>query len=276
MRFSNADEPAEERPPEAVPVSSPEEFEVERHADIAYRTDADADPTHHLLDLYIPIGSKNFPVLFFVHGGSWETGSKNLYIAIGRAFARHGIGVVAINYRLSPKVMHPSHAQDVARAFEWTHANIAKYGGRADRITLMGHSAGGHLVSLIATDPEYLEAVQLEPRQISGVITISGLYEIEPGSPLTIHAFGTDIATCKRASPMTYASGIHPPFLIVYTDNDYAHFESMAIDFQTALAKSNNSATLLKLTRRNHISEIVSILNDDDPLNRAVRRFVLR
>jgi acetyl esterase/lipase len=276
IHFSPADEPPAEPLPGGASEIEPVEFEVERHADIAYRADVDADPTHHILDLYIPTGAKNFPVLVFVHGGAWETGSKNLYIGLSRTFARHGIGVVAINYRLSPKVMHPAHAQDVAQAVSWTHENIANYGGNTERITLMGHSAGGHLVSLLATDPEYLKAVNLEPRQIAGVITVSGLYEIDPTSPLTVHAFGTDADACKKASPMTYAAGIHPPFLIVYTDNDYPHFERMAINFQAALEKSKNIATLLKLTRRNHISEIVSVLNDDDPLNQAIRHFVLK
>ena len=250
------------------------EYEVEKHADLAYRSDADADPTRNKLDLFVPIGAKDFPVLIYVHGGAWKSGNKNLYAALGRTFARHGIGTVVINYRLSPKVKHPAHAEDVARAFAWTRANIAKYGGSADRITLMGHSAGGHLASLLATDPAYLKAEKLEPAHIRGVISVSGLYKIDPASDLTIPAFGADAEFCKQASPLMYISGKLPPFLIVYAEHDYEQFDRMAIDFQAALQKSGTPATLLKLMHRNHISEIVSILNDDDPLNQAVRRFV--
>ena len=61
------------------------------------------------LDLYLPKGHKDFPVLIFVHGGTWKSGSKDLYGGLGKLYARNGIGTVIINYRLSPKVKHPAH-----------------------------------------------------------------------------------------------------------------------------------------------------------------------
>jgi acetyl esterase/lipase len=251
------------------------EFQVERHPDLAYRTDEDAD-SRHKLDLYVPSGAKNYPVLMFVHGGGWKSGNKSLYVALGRTFARHGIGVAIINYRLSPKVKHPAHVEDAAKAFAWVKANIGKYGGDADNITLMGHSAGGHLVSLLAVDPTYLKAEKLEPEQIRGVISVSGVYEVDPRAELYTPAFGTNADDCRKASPITYVSGKHPPFLIAYADHDYETFDRQAIDFHAALEKSKSPATLLKIEHRNHISVIVSILSDTDPLNEAVRKFVLR
>ena len=82
---------------------------------LAYYEGADADPVKHRLDLYLPRGQKGFPVLLFVHGGAWQVGDKNqfgLYAALGRRLARHGIGMVSINYRLSPGVKHPEHIKD--------------------------------------------------------------------------------------------------------------------------------------------------------------------
>src|SRR5581483_10396907 len=151
-------EPADGGPaaPDAAPAAAGA-FEVARHTDIPYRTDKDADKERHKLDVYLPKGKKEFPVLFFVHGGGWKSGNKSWYGALGHAFAQAGIGVVLTNYRLSPQVKHPAHVQDVAKAFAWTCANIGKYGGRADRLFVCGHSAGGHLVALLATDPEYLK-----------------------------------------------------------------------------------------------------------------------
>src|SRR5690242_5472635 len=78
--------------------------EVEEFRNLAYYEGADADPVRHRLDLYVPKGRKDFPVLFFVHGGYWRSGNKNLYAPLGRVFARNGIGTVIINYRLSPQV----------------------------------------------------------------------------------------------------------------------------------------------------------------------------
>ena len=103
-------------------------FEVEKVGNVAYYEGSDADPVRHKLDFYYPKGPKDYPVLFFVHGGAWRSGSKELYGGLGKVFAKNGIGVVVINYRLSPKVQHPAHVEDVARAFAWTHKNVGKYG----------------------------------------------------------------------------------------------------------------------------------------------------
>src|SRR4051812_29964072 len=84
-------------------------FEVEVIKDQAYYSGDDADKVRHKLDLYLPKGQKDYPVLFFVHGGAWVSGNKNLYEPLGRMFAKNGVGCVVINYRLTPAVQHPGH-----------------------------------------------------------------------------------------------------------------------------------------------------------------------
>jgi acetyl esterase/lipase len=264
----------DDKPTADVPDVTPLSLAVEKHADIAYRTDPDADPVRHKLDLYAPKGRKDFPVLLFVHGGSWRSGNKNLYTALGNALARTGIGVVVTNYRLSPQVKHPAHAEDVAKAFAWTRANVAKYGGRTDRLYVSGHSAGGHLVSLLATDPSYLKAENRSPADIRGVIAISGVFEIMPDIRLFHSAFGRDEAVCKLASPLSHVKGKHPPFLIAYGDGDLPHLDRMAEDMHAALKKCDCTSTLMKLKDRNHYTIIMKVIDDSDPLHKAVREFV--
>src|SRR5262249_5248660 len=147
----------------------------------SYYDGEDADKNKHKLDLYLPKGKKDFPIMFFVHGGAWVSGDRNyfgIYSSIGQAFARNGIGAVVISYRPSPKVQHPEHIKDVARAFAWTHKNIGKHGGNPDAILLCGHSAGGHLVALLATDEGYLRSEGLTLKAIKGAIPMSGVYLI--------------------------------------------------------------------------------------------------
>ena len=247
---------------------------VERHLNIAYRTDADADKERHKLDVYVPKGKKDFPVLFFVHGGSWRSGNKGIYAALGNSFAGAGVGTVVINYRLSPKVKHPAHIEDVAKAFAWTCENIGKYGGKADRVFACGHSAGGHLVSLLATDPSYLKAEKRTPADIRGVVAISGVYSIDTEFPLFNTVFGKNPDVCKAASPLTHANGKHPPFLIAYADNDFAQLDKMAIDLDAALKKTPTPTTLVKLVGRNHYTIIMKLIDATDPLNKAVAEFI--
>ncbi len=259
----------------AFGLSAPSPVGVcERHADIAYRTDAGADKERHTLDVYTPRGKKDFPVVLFVHGGSWKSGNKNLYAALGQSLAADGLGCVICNYRLSPAVKHPAHIEDVAKAFAWTYDNIGKYGGRKDRLFLCGHSAGGHLVSLLATDPQYLKAEHHTLSEIRGVCSLSGVYRVSPTERIFETPFGKDAKVCKAASPLTYAAGKHPPFLIAYADNDFASLDTMAEDMTNALRKSHNTVSLVRCKDRNHYTIIIQFVNDTDPLNKSFREFV--
>jgi acetyl esterase/lipase len=139
-----------------------------------------------LADIFTPEGDTAHPVVIFVHGGGWVIGDKNLlglYRGVARWIAKQGYTVVTINYRLSPHVQHPEHCKDVARAFAWVRQNIKEYGGDPDRIILAGHSAGGHMVTLVGSDAEFLKDPELkltdaDRAALKGIISICGVYRI--------------------------------------------------------------------------------------------------
>ena len=151
---------------------------VQERLDISYTEGDPADAAKHKLDLYLPQGKTNFPVLLFVHGGSWRTGDRAIYKALGERFARAGIGVAIPSYRLMPQNPHPAQIEDVAAAFAWVYRNAAQLGGDASRIYASGHSAGAHLVSLLALDEKYLKKFDLDRKSIAGVIAMSGVYNV--------------------------------------------------------------------------------------------------
>jgi acetyl esterase/lipase len=254
------------------PARAGQPDEVRTVRDIAYYDGKDADPVKHRLDLYLPKGRKGFPVLVFVHGGAWRFGDKKEYAPLGELFARRGIGTVIVNYRLSPKVQHPAHIQDVARAFAWTHARIAEYGGRPDEVFACGHSAGGHLVSLLATDESYLKAEKLSARDIRGVISISGVYLLVP--PLFRSVFGKDVETYLTASPMEHISAGRPPFLILYADHDYPTIGGMSERMARALKRVRSTADTMEIEERTHVSIIKRMLDANDPAARAIVDFI--
>ncbi len=258
----------------ALGVSAPPEDKFEKHAEIAYRTDKDADKERHKLDVYTPKGKKDFPVVLFVHGGSWSSGNKNWYAALGQSLAADGIGCVICNYRLSPAVKHPAHVEDVAKAFAWTCDNIGQYGGSKDRLFLCGHSAGGHLVSLLATDPQYLKAVKHSVADIKGVAALSGVYEIVAGPKVFDGPFGKDAAVCKAASPLTHAAGKLPPFLLAYADDDFPRLDKTAENMCAALKKAGTPVELMKCADRTHYTIVIKFVDHADPLNKAFRAFV--
>jgi acetyl esterase/lipase len=254
-------------------VEAEKPFTVEVIKDIAYNDAKDADPEKHKLDLYLPKGAKDFPVLFFVHGGTWQSGDRKIYGKFGEEFAGQGIGCVIISYRLSPKVQHPAHIEDVAKAFAWACDNIGKRGGSADKIFICGHSAGGHLVSLLATDESYLKAEKHSIKDIKGVISISGVYTIPPIGLAKV--FGTDNEVLKKASPLYQVTPKRPPFCIIYADRDLPLLDLNAEQMCKKLKECDSEVESLKVEKRDHITIMIELATHlDDPAHKTIVEFI--
>lgn len=267
-------------------------------SNVSYYDGADRDPARHRMDLFLPQGVQKFPTVVFVHGGSWAMGSKDGFLMVpghkaadhGKFFAERGIAAIQINYRLSPKVKHPEHIVDVARAFAWVRRHISERGGDPDRIFIMGHSAGGHLVALLASDPKYLMAEGLTPSAIKGVIPVSGVFTLsgemtaEPmpaagGTPtgagvFFAHVFGSDPAVHRAASPIVHVKTGMPPFLIAYADRDMITLPAQAVAFHDALKAKGNSVDKILMTNRTHQGILFSMIKPEDKLGDAVLQFV--
>jgi acetyl esterase/lipase len=252
-------------------------LDVEALKDVAYVEGDGADKARHRLDLYLPKGQKDFPVLFFVHGGAWQRGDKDQYLGLygklGKSFASQGVGTVVINYRLSPAVKHPEHVKDVARAFAWAHKNITKYGGRPDQMFVFGHSAGGHLVALLTTDETYLKAEGLGVRDVKGVIGMSGVYSIPEN--IFPRVFGTDPADRKQASPIEHVKAGLPPFLLLYADHDLPGCDKEPCDaFCKALKDKGNKVEEIEVKDSNHYLIIMSAPLPEEPAAKAILSFI--
>src|SRR5256885_8912236 len=128
---------------------------VEVHTNLTYYSGEGADKYRHRLDLYVPKGKKDVPVMMFVHGGGFTVGIKDQYAFVGQVFATYGIATAVISYRLSPKTSYPGHVQDTARAFAWLRAHAGEYGGKTDRIFISGHFARATLLALLGSGPPY-------------------------------------------------------------------------------------------------------------------------
>jgi acetyl esterase/lipase len=252
-------------------------YEVKAVRDIAYYDGNDADPVKHKLDLFLPRDLKDFPVVFFVHGGAWVHGDKSflgVYSALAQHLAKKGLGVVVTNYRLSPKVQHPEHIKDVARAFAWTHKHIADYGGNRAAIFVAGHSAGGHLVALLGTDDSYLKVHGLDLKAIKGDIPISGVMEIEKG--FMPRVFGSDEKVCKAASPLSHVRKELPPFLVLYADDDLKVCSRTSIDFAKQLKDKQAPVEEKEIKTRNHFTILLNAVVEDDPVANAIVDFIDR
>lgn len=181
------------------------------------------------LNVYRPVveaNSQPLPVVIWVHGGGWRNGDKDnrAGISLCQTWANAGVVVVGLDYRLTPAVVHPAHVKDVAAGIAWVHGNIAKHGGDPKRVFLLGHSAGAHLVALVATAPSYLQAHDLTPTTaLAGVMAIdTASYDLTATRTPAVRkmiadAFGNDAETLNGASPLQHARrnpDACPPFVI--------------------------------------------------------------
>lgn len=123
-----------------------------------------------VLDIYYPKDSLSFATIVWFHGGGLSAGEKQ----IPEALKKQGVAVVAVNYRLYPKINAPKYIEDAAAAVAWVFSSIEKYGGDAGSIFISGHSAGGYLASMAGLDKRWLQVHNIDANLIAGLIPFSG------------------------------------------------------------------------------------------------------
>lgn len=130
------------------------------------------------LDIF-PCEENQAPVLIFIHGGYWRSLDKSDHSFIAPAFTQQGVCVVVPNYALCPAATVPEIVMQLVQAVAWVYHHIGQYGGDRSRITVAGHSAGGHLTAMMLSclwpkfDPD------LPSNVVKNALAISGLYELE-------------------------------------------------------------------------------------------------
>ena len=123
-----------------------------------------------VLDLYYPTDMKGYPTVIWFHGGGLTGGNK----FIPEELKAQGMAVVAVNYRLYPRIKAPVYIQDAAAAVAWVFEHIEDYGGDPDLVFISGHSAGGYLCSMVGLDRRWLEEHGIDANRIAGLIPFSG------------------------------------------------------------------------------------------------------
>lgn len=230
------------------------------------------------LDLYLPEGKRDVPVIVWIHGGALTQDDKNLEVATGKRFAAAGIATAAVNYRLSPAVSHPAHVQDAAASFAWVKRHIAEYGGDPNNVFLVGHSAGAYLAQLLVTDEKYLRAHNLSARDVRGVVPISAFFWVEkegvaPDRPKTV--WGTDAKVWVDASPAHHLRGNLPPTLIIYADRDEPWRRQQNVDMAAALKAADSALVdLVQIADRTHMGIWHRMGEAGDPTSERVIAFV--
>jgi len=259
--------------------------------DVPYDAAAVDDPKRQL-DLYLPAG-RDFPTVVFVHGGGWAWGDRtqrfggaDVYRNIGRFLASQGVGAAVIGYRLVWPLDWQSQVGDVARAVAWVQRHIGERGGDADRLFLMGHSAGAQLAARVAADPAWLAREQGTAETICGVVAVSGAgYDL--GDIDTYRAgfdplyfaerFGgsrLDGAWWRDASVVPFLTADDPPFLIISATGESRGLRRQSALFHDAVRKAGVASTLVTVTGSGHERIILELSRADKTAGPAVLAFL--
>jgi arylformamidase len=263
----------------AAPAAA-ERLPVRVVKDIVYRSGAADAAGKDRLDLYLPQGKTNTPVIVWYYGGALQEGDKSDATEVGAAqrFAAAGIATAVVNYRLSPGVAHPAHIEDAAAGFAWVKRHIAEYGGDPNQVFVVGHSAGAYLLALLATDERYLAVHGLSTRDIRGMVPVSAFYWVErtgvaPDRPKTV--WGTDERVWQDASPAHHLRAGLPPMQILYADGDEPWRQQQNEEFEREVRKAGNAQVgIARIAGRTHMSILRHLKDDEDPASNNIIAFV--
>lgn len=226
---------------------------------------------------------KDKPVLVFIHGGSWSSGKKETYWWLGRNFARKGIVTVIINYPLAPNAQYEKMSNDCALAIKWVQQNIANYTASADKIFVMGHSAGAHLSELINADPKYFKHARIK-NPIKGVI-LNDPFGLDLYEYLTtaekdnfyfdfIRTFTVNTATWKLASPLDYVSNIKNPHLLFYGEKTYPAIKLQTPRLYEKLKANNIPVEIKEIKGKSHVPMISQMIFGGNDLYKDIVKFI--
>lgn len=229
-------------------------------ANVAYGADR-----RQAYDVYAPVNiavdteSGLAPMLVFFYGGGWDSGSKDLYSWAGRALASLGYVVVVPDYRLVPQVRFPEFLEDSEAAVRHAMANAEAYGADAQRLGLMGHSAGAYNAIMLALAPNYLGVPAGEQSALRAVIGVAGPYDFYPYDvPSTVNAFG-QWPKPEETQPVNYARKTGAKFQLIYSRGDKVVGAHNAKNLAAKLKAAGDDVELIAYDKPSHPDMVAAL-----------------
>ena len=227
-----------------------------------------------------PQTNRPAPAIVMVHGGAWRIGDKR-NPGVWREKYHHwhakGYAFLSVNYRMLPEADPFEQAEDVARALAHIQKNARQLGIDPTRIVLMGHSAGAHLISLLAASPVLAHRHGANPWRVTIPLDTAALdvEQIMTTDPARLYrkAFGSTPAFWRKTSPAARLTGQTGPFLLVCS-NTRSRPCPAATDFAQKVTRKGGTARVLPVSLSH--SAINRDLGRPGPYTAAIDRFLNR
>lgn len=202
------------------------------------------------LDIYYPENVDSFTTVVWFHGGGLTGGEK----FIPERLKNRKLAIVAVNYRLSPKVKSPAYIEDAAAAVAWTFKNIGKYGGDPKKIVVSGHSAGGYLTTMVGLDKHYLAAYEIDANSIYKLVPFSGQM-ITHFTVRKERGIRDTQPIVDDMAPLYYVRGDAPPLYLITGDRELemlGRYEENAYMWRMMNIVGSKTTTLYELDGFDH------------------------
>jgi acetyl esterase/lipase len=206
------------------------------------------------LDVFAPKrAGAGRPVLVFFYGGNWDSGDRQDYAFVGRAFAELGFVTVLPDYTHTHEQPYPAFMKDGAAALVWVRDHIADFGGDPGRVAVAGHSAGAYIAVTLALDPRWGGA------GLNAGIGLAGPYDFLPfDSPITERTFGP-AEDLPATQPINHVRADAPPLLLATGDADTTVRPGHSVDLAKKVHAAGGAAELVLYPGVTHTGPLKAI-----------------
>jgi arylformamidase len=221
-----------------------------------------------LLDIYAA-DKPGGPVLIYIHGGYWRSGSKEDNCNFVPTFTHRGATVVLVEYDLCPQVTVSDIVRQTRASIAWVYRNIMRYSGDPGRIFISGHSAGGHLTAMALANDWTKEGL---PRDmIKGAVATSGVYDLDMVMKISVQEQAQLTPELAKAnSPFLHPPLARCPLVIAVGGAEPKGWQQMSEDYFQFCKQSGMNAEYLVVPGANHYTMTEKLLDETNPLTQAV------
>ena len=198
---------------------------------------------------------QDYPMVVFVHGGSWESGSKEEYAFVGQSLAQAGYVTAVINYRKAPEHVYPDYVKDTAQAIAWSINNAPSLHADPKRLAVIGHSAGAFNAVAAVANEDFLAPYGIKPKDITAVVGIAGPYSYDFRKFDSATAFAAD-ATPDEVMPDRQIKGEQPPYLLLTAEKDKVVYATNTIKMTKALQEAGVTVENGEIKGASHATSI--------------------
>jgi len=224
------------------------------------------DHPEERLDIF-PSKIPHSKTLVFIHGGYWHLLDKSIFHFLAEHFLKYNVTTVLINYPLAPKSSLDEIVVSCRKSLRWLHDNIIRYNGDSNDLFLMGHSAGGHLASMML--------IEEEAKFVQGMISLSGLFRLEPVMLSYLNdSIGMDRETAIKNSPVFLSPANDCPLLLVTGSDESDEFKAQSEELCQCWQSKCSNIELLMVPKKNHYSILDAVIEKDSAVMAAMNRMI--